>query len=89
MDLASFLESRGFSLPNDEPDYEPDTIVEYRGFKIGSDIPNGGALTVEIFCEGRWYAVYKEGDPDWDYTRQCFERTGKQIIDDWFGQAEA
>jgi hypothetical protein len=79
--LADYLISEhGFCIPNDSKDYQPDKTWTYKGYKIGTYIPNEGALTVEILCDNVWVAKPMDGETGWKYTNAEARRLGKKLI---------
>jgi hypothetical protein len=85
MNFARFLVRRGFYLGDDEDDYEPDKVWHYKGFAFGTAMPNGGAITVEIYSpkDGLWYARIMEDCKGWDFSSAAVKKKAHTVLDRW------
>ncbi|BBI30165.1 hypothetical protein QKT49_gp025 [Acanthamoeba castellanii medusavirus] len=81
--FTTYLKSKGFTVPDNDEDYEPDIVEDYRGFEIGASCPNGGTTAVEILHDGQWYARFMEDEEGWDYSEEAFQELAHAVIDGW------
>lgn len=81
--FAVFLEGYGFSAVEEEEPYQPDWTSDYKGYDIGSYIPNKAALTVEILCGDVWYSRPMNDKKKWDYATDSVVAYASDIIDEW------
>jgi len=79
--FAEYLLARNYCIGNND-DFEPGWIYNYKGYIIGSDVPNHGANTIEILHDEEWYTlIADEFIEDWDYTIESVKHEAEYIID--------
>lgn len=59
----------------------PDYTHEYRGLQLGTEVPNGGALTVNIKIGDTWFSKYMAEDPGWSCTHVDYMRVSHKEAD--------